>query len=207
MSLAQSHASCFCEGVAKTSMWLLIVLMVDHHLRRYLPQAGAGLCRIHSPSSPTRNSRSWNGTCTRRSSRSGWATITSSTRIRALTAYIENMALRKRAWIELAAVLLFALPYTYVVLYYGWDFWWQSWTIGRGLRRRARPEPPLDHQGRLLHRALAAPTRHPDRTDSARSPSSSAASPPRKWICGSVTSTSTSEEHHTWSISSSTTSR
>ncbi|MFM9846074.1 MAG: TRAP transporter small permease subunit [Hyphomicrobiaceae bacterium] len=41
--------------------------------------------------------------------------------------YVENLSLRKRAWIELTGILLFAIPYTCVVIYYGWDFWWQSW--------------------------------------------------------------------------------
>ncbi len=44
--------------------------------------------------------------------------------------YVENLALRKRAWIEFFGIVLFALPYTYVVIFYGWDFWWQAWISG-----------------------------------------------------------------------------
>jgi len=36
--------------------------------------------------------------------------------------YTEALGFRAKAWIELAGCLLFALPYTLVVLYYGWDF-------------------------------------------------------------------------------------
>jgi TRAP-type mannitol/chloroaromatic compound transport system permease small subunit len=36
--------------------------------------------------------------------------------------YTEGLSYRTRAWIELAGCLLFALPYTYVVLYFGWGF-------------------------------------------------------------------------------------
>jgi|SRR5262245_26131668 len=36
--------------------------------------------------------------------------------------YTEALPFRKKAWIEFAGILLFALPYTVVILYYGWDF-------------------------------------------------------------------------------------
>jgi len=36
--------------------------------------------------------------------------------------YTEALPFRKKAWIELAGILLFALPYTVVIIYYGWDF-------------------------------------------------------------------------------------
>jgi TRAP-type mannitol/chloroaromatic compound transport system permease small subunit len=41
--------------------------------------------------------------------------------------YVENAALRPRAWIELAGCLLFALPYIAAVLYFGFGFVKHSW--------------------------------------------------------------------------------
>lgn len=43
--------------------------------------------------------------------------------------YTENLSFRTRAWIELAGCLLFALPYTAVLVYYGWDFVLTAWTF------------------------------------------------------------------------------
>jgi TRAP-type mannitol/chloroaromatic compound transport system permease small subunit len=36
--------------------------------------------------------------------------------------FTERFEFRTKAWIELAGCLLFALPYTWVVVYHGWDF-------------------------------------------------------------------------------------
>ena len=36
--------------------------------------------------------------------------------------YTEGLRFRTRAWIELAGCLLFAIPYTLVLVWYGWDF-------------------------------------------------------------------------------------
>lgn len=36
--------------------------------------------------------------------------------------YTEKLGFRRKAWIELAGCLVFALPYTLVLVYYGWDF-------------------------------------------------------------------------------------
>jgi TRAP-type mannitol/chloroaromatic compound transport system permease small subunit len=36
--------------------------------------------------------------------------------------YTETLPFRIRAWIELFGILVFALPYTVVVVYFGWDF-------------------------------------------------------------------------------------
>jgi len=36
--------------------------------------------------------------------------------------YTERLGIRRKAWIELAGCLLFALPYTAVLVWYGWDF-------------------------------------------------------------------------------------
>jgi TRAP-type mannitol/chloroaromatic compound transport system permease small subunit len=38
--------------------------------------------------------------------------------------------MRVRAWIELAGCLLFALPYTFVLVYYGWEWWWIAYNNG-----------------------------------------------------------------------------
>lgn len=36
--------------------------------------------------------------------------------------YTDLLGFRRKAWIELAGCLLFALPYTLVLVWYGWDF-------------------------------------------------------------------------------------
>jgi len=36
--------------------------------------------------------------------------------------YVADLSLRRRAWIELAGCLVFALPYTLVAVWYGWEF-------------------------------------------------------------------------------------
>ena len=54
------------------------------------------------------------------------------------TAYVKNahvridiavihLAPRKQAWIELAGVLVFALPYCLVAIYFSYDFWHTAW--------------------------------------------------------------------------------
>lgn len=46
--------------------------------------------------------------------------------------YTEGLRFRTKAWIELIGCLLFALPYTLVVVYYGWDFVATSWRFNEG---------------------------------------------------------------------------
>jgi TRAP-type mannitol/chloroaromatic compound transport system permease small subunit len=41
--------------------------------------------------------------------------------------YVANLTLRKKAWIELVGSLAFAIPYTVVLIFYGWDFWLHSY--------------------------------------------------------------------------------
>jgi TRAP-type mannitol/chloroaromatic compound transport system permease small subunit len=41
--------------------------------------------------------------------------------------YTERLGFRRKAWIELAGCLLFALPYTAVLVWYGWDFVRTAW--------------------------------------------------------------------------------
>ena len=36
--------------------------------------------------------------------------------------FTERLEFRSKAWIELLGCLFFALPYTWVVVYHGWDF-------------------------------------------------------------------------------------
>jgi TRAP-type mannitol/chloroaromatic compound transport system permease small subunit len=36
--------------------------------------------------------------------------------------YTERLGFRRKAWIELFGCLVFSLPYTLVLVYYGWDF-------------------------------------------------------------------------------------
>jgi TRAP-type mannitol/chloroaromatic compound transport system permease small subunit len=41
--------------------------------------------------------------------------------------YTETLKFRIRAWIEFFGCLLFALPYCYLLVYHGWDFFWVSY--------------------------------------------------------------------------------
>ena len=70
--------------------------------------------------------------------------------------YTETLPFRTKAWIEFFGCLLFALPYTYLMVHHGWDVLLDLLSAERRLRERARPRASLDHQGRLLHRAVAA---------------------------------------------------
>jgi TRAP-type mannitol/chloroaromatic compound transport system permease small subunit len=40
---------------------------------------------------------------------------------------VVNLAPRKQAWIELLGVLVFALPYCLVAIYFSYDFWHTAW--------------------------------------------------------------------------------
>jgi TRAP-type mannitol/chloroaromatic compound transport system permease small subunit len=56
--------------------------------------------------------------------------------------FTERLTLRRRAWLELAGCLLFALPYCALVAYYSLDFVWSSYKLAEqsdstvGLRYR-----------------------------------------------------------------------
>lgn len=43
--------------------------------------------------------------------------------------YTDRLGYRRKAWIELAGCLVFALPYTAVLLWYGWDFVKTAWVF------------------------------------------------------------------------------
>jgi TRAP-type mannitol/chloroaromatic compound transport system permease small subunit len=43
--------------------------------------------------------------------------------------YTDKLGFRRKAWIELAGCLVFALPYTAVLLWYGWDFVRIAWVF------------------------------------------------------------------------------
>ena len=43
--------------------------------------------------------------------------------------YTEKLGFRAKAWVELAGCLIFALPYTAVLLWYGWDFVKTAWVF------------------------------------------------------------------------------
>jgi TRAP-type mannitol/chloroaromatic compound transport system permease small subunit len=43
--------------------------------------------------------------------------------------YTEQLGFRAKAWVELAGCLVFALPYTAVLLWYGWDFLKTAWVF------------------------------------------------------------------------------
>jgi TRAP-type mannitol/chloroaromatic compound transport system permease small subunit len=44
--------------------------------------------------------------------------------------YVADLSLRRKAWIELLGCLVFALPYTAAVLYFGWPFLKHSYLAG-----------------------------------------------------------------------------
>ena len=44
-----------------------------------------------------------------------------------VNSYTETLKFRSRAWIEFWGCLLFALPYAWLLVYYGWDFFWTSY--------------------------------------------------------------------------------
>jgi TRAP-type mannitol/chloroaromatic compound transport system permease small subunit len=46
--------------------------------------------------------------------------------------YTETLKFRIRAWIEFWGCLLFALPYCYLLVYHGWDFFWVSYWQDEG---------------------------------------------------------------------------
>ncbi|HET7671299.1 MAG TPA: TRAP transporter small permease subunit [Burkholderiales bacterium] len=43
--------------------------------------------------------------------------------------YTEKLGYRRKAWIELAGCLVFALPYMLVLVWYGWDFVKTAWVF------------------------------------------------------------------------------
>ena len=46
--------------------------------------------------------------------------------------YTDTLPFRRKAWIEFAGCLLFALPYTLMLVYYGWNFVYTSYSLGEG---------------------------------------------------------------------------
>lgn len=44
--------------------------------------------------------------------------------------YYGSAPMRTRAWVEFAGCLLFALPYTFVLVFYGWEWWQIAWRTG-----------------------------------------------------------------------------
>ena len=112
------------ERIATRAGWLLIVLMTITCVDV--------VCRKLSIPIPYTKFRRWSGTCTPPSSRCGWATATSSTRIRASTPTPRRCRSACRAWIELAGCLLFALPYMALIVYFGLDFLIISYLQGEG---------------------------------------------------------------------------
>ena len=43
--------------------------------------------------------------------------------------YTDRLPFRRKAWIEFAGCLVFALPYTAVLIWYGWDFVKTAWVF------------------------------------------------------------------------------
>ena len=76
--------------------------------------------------------------------------------------FTETLTLRRKAWIELAGCLLFALPYMALVAYYSLEFRRRFLRAARAVREHGRAHPSLDHQGHLCRRALAGGARHPE---------------------------------------------
>jgi TRAP-type mannitol/chloroaromatic compound transport system permease small subunit len=105
----------FLERIADTSGWLLIVLMtvtcVDVVFRKFgvvgFPYTRAQEMEWHLH---TAIFSLWLGYnyCVNAHPR--------------VDSYTERLGFRRKAWIELAGCLLFALPYTLVLVWYGWEF-------------------------------------------------------------------------------------
>jgi len=62
--------------------------------------------------------------------------------------YTDRLRFRTRAWIELAGCLAFALPYTLVLVWYGWDFVHTAWRVGE------RSDTPLGLEYRWLIKGI-----------------------------------------------------
>ena len=56
--------------------------------------------------------------------------------------YTETLRFRTKAWIEFWGCLLFALPYAYLLVYHGWDFFWTSYLQNE----RSENSIGLDHR-------------------------------------------------------------
>jgi TRAP-type mannitol/chloroaromatic compound transport system permease small subunit len=112
----------FLERVADASGWLLIVLMavtcVDVAFRKFgvvgFPYTKAQELEWHLH---TAIFSFWMGFC---------YCVNAHPRV---DSYTDRLGFRRKAWIELAGCLLFALPYTAVLLWYGWDLVRTAWVF------------------------------------------------------------------------------
>ena len=112
----------FLERVADASGWLLIVLMavtvVDVTFRKLgvvdFPYTKAQELEWHLH---TAIFSFWMGFC---------YCVNAHPRV---DSYTDKLGFRRKAWIELAGCLLFALPYTAVLLWYGWDLVRTAWVF------------------------------------------------------------------------------
>ena len=64
--------------------------------------------------------------------------------------YTETLPFRAKAWIEFWGCLLFALPYSWLLVLARLGLLLDVLSAERELRERGRPRASLDHQGRLL---------------------------------------------------------
>jgi TRAP-type mannitol/chloroaromatic compound transport system permease small subunit len=112
----------FLERVAEWSGWLLIVLMavtcIDVTMRKFgvigFPYTKAQELEWHLH---TAIFSLWMGFC---------YCVNAHPRV---DSYTERFGLRRKAWIELVGCLVFAIPYTAVLLWYGWDFVKTAWVF------------------------------------------------------------------------------
>jgi TRAP-type mannitol/chloroaromatic compound transport system permease small subunit len=110
------------ERIADASGWLLIVLMtvtcVDVIFRKFgvvgFPYTRAQELEWHLH---TAIFSLWMGYC---------YVVNAHPRV---DSYTDRLPFRRKAWIELVGCVLFAIPYTAVLLWYGWDFVRTAWVF------------------------------------------------------------------------------
>jgi TRAP-type mannitol/chloroaromatic compound transport system permease small subunit len=112
------------EAVAFASGWLLIVLMTitctDVVSRKFgIPIPLTKFQELEWYMHTTLFSM-WMGYC---------YTINAHPRV---DSYTETLKFRSKAWIEFWGCLLFAIPYSYLMVYHGWTFFWTSYLQNEG---------------------------------------------------------------------------
>lgn len=112
----------FLERVAEASGWLLIVLMavtcIDVGMRK-LGVVGFPYTKFQELEWHLHTAifSLWMGYC---------YVVNAHPRV---DSYTERLGFRRKAWIELFGCLVFAIPYTAVLLWYGWDFVKTAWVF------------------------------------------------------------------------------
>ena len=67
----------------------------------------------------------------------------------------DNLAFRKKAWLEFVGLTFFMMPYCAIVIYFAFDYVHSSYMINETSASTVGLSPPLDHQERAGHRSAA----------------------------------------------------